>query len=381
MTRQRADSPGLVLGIESSCDETAAAVVDASVSLESPRVLSDVVASQASVHAPHGGVVPELASRQHLRDIQPVVERALAEAGVALDDLSGIAVTRGPGLIGPLLVGVSFAKALALGSGLPLAGVHHLAGHVRGAFLRGRDERDEDLASSPATEPAEPYLALVVSGGHTALYRVRREGALRHHDELARTLDDAAGEAYDKCGKLLGLGYPAGPVVDRLARGFTGEPVVFARARIKVDGGRGITRRAFSFSGIKTSVRQHAQRTSLAPLRSGEDPRSRPDIVAVLAGFQDAVVDMLVTSTVHVLRAEGLRHLVCVGGVSANSLLRDRLALACATEGVTLRVPPPRWSADNAAMIAAMGALSLAAGRVAGLDLEAEPGLALASAA
>ena len=371
--------PGLVLGIETSCDETAAAVVDASESLESPRVLSDVVASQVRLHAPHGGVVPEIASRQHLRDVRPVVEQALADAGVGLADLSGLAVTRGPGLIGPLLVGVSFAKSLALATGLPLAGVHHLAGHVRGAFLRGRD--DDDVATAAAREPAGPYLALVVSGGHTALYRVRRDGARRHHDLLARTLDDAAGEAYDKCGKLLGLGYPAGPVMDRLAAGFSGEPVHFPRARIKAGGGHGINWRAFSFSGIKTSVRQHVQTTGLAPLRDGEDPGARQDILSVLAGFQEAVVDMLVTPTLHVMRAEGLAFLVCAGGVSANSLLRVRLASACAAEGATFRVPPPRWSADNAAMIAAEGALVLAASGATGLDVEADPTLALGSAA
>src|SRR5436190_6048027 len=204
-------TPGLVLGIESSCDETAASIVDPRECLESPKVLSDVIASQVALHAPHGGVVPELASRQHLRDIRPVVEEALRRANVSVGDLSGIAVTAGPGLVGALLVGSSFAKSLALATGLPLVGVHHLEGHVRSAFLDGR-------------EPDEPYLALVVSGGHTSLFRVTRDGAKRRHDELARTLDDAAGEAFDKAGKLLGLGFPAGPVIDRPAQTFTGKP-------------------------------------------------------------------------------------------------------------------------------------------------------------
>lgn len=372
-------TPGLVLGIESSCDETAASVVDARESVESPRVLSDVVASQVHLHAPHGGVVPELASRQHLRDVRPVVEEALSKAGAGFGDLSGIAVTSGPGLVGALLVGVSFAKSLAMATGLPLVGVHHLAGHVRAAFLRDRGE--ELAAGAPFAEPAGPYLALVVSGGHTSLFRVVRDGAARRHEELARTLDDAAGEAYDKCGKLLGLGYPAGPRIDALARSFHGEPVEFPRARIKVDGGRGVTRRAFSFSGIKTSVRHLVTESGLAPLRAGEDPASRQDILAVLAGFQDAVVDMLVRSTMHVMKAEGLTHVVAVGGVSANSLLRSRLAEACADAGAVLRIPSPRWSTDNAAMIAAEGALQLAAGRRSDLELHADPGLQLGSVA
>lgn len=367
----------LILGIESSCDETAAAVVDASESVESPVVLSDIIASQAALHAPHGGVVPELASRQHLRDVRPVIEEALALAGCELRDLSGIGVTQGPGLIGALLVGVSFAKSLALATGLPLVGVHHLAGHVRAAFLRlpGED------ADSPSREPSDPYLALVVSGGHTSLYRVTREGFARRHEELARTLDDAAGEAYDKCGKMLGLGYPAGPRIDRLARTFQGVPTAFPRARIKVDGGRGVTRRAFSFSGIKTSVRQLVMAQGLEPLAPGEDPSAREDLLAVLSGFQEAVVDMIVSSTLHVLKAEGLRHLVAVGGVSANSLLRERLAEACAQAGARLRIPAPRWSTDNAAMIASSAALSLAAGRRDDLSLKADPALRLVDAA
>lgn len=361
-------TPGLVLGIESSCDETAAAVVDATGSVESPKVLSDVIASQVELHAPHGGVVPELASRQHLRDMRPVVEEAMLRAGASMGDVAGIAVTSGPGLVGPLLVGTSFAKSLALATGLPIVGVHHLEGHVRAAFLE-------------KPEPSAAYLALVVSGGHTSLFRVAREGFVRRYDELARTLDDAAGEAFDKAGKLLGLGYPAGPTIDRLARSFTGEPVVFPRARIKVDGGRGVTRRAFSFSGIKTSVRVHARDAGLKPLAPGEDPAERPDLLAVLAGFQDAVVDMLVGPTMHVLREEGLSRLVAVGGVSANSLLRKKLEIACREAGIELLVPSPRWSTDNAAMIAATGALHLAAGRRSALSLTADPALRIGDAA
>jgi N6-L-threonylcarbamoyladenine synthase len=365
--------PGLVLGIESSCDETAAAVIDCRESVESPRVLSDVIASQVQLHAPNGGVVPEVACRQHLKDMGPVVSEALERADVVLGDLSGIAVTAGPGLVGALLVGTSYAKSLALAADVPLAGVHHLAGHVRAAFLR---TRDQPLEAAPH-EPEDAYLALVVSGGHTSLFRVTRDGGSRRYDELARTLDDAAGEAFDKAGKLLGLGYPAGPRIDRLVGAYKGDRVYFPRARIKVDGGRSVTRRAFSFSGIKTSVRHHARQSGMPPLSPGERAEEREDLLATLAGFQDAVVDMLVTPTIHVLREERLSFLVAVGGVSANSQLRAELAAACAREGVELRIPPPRWSTDNAAMIAAQGALELAAGRHATLALNADPALAL----
>jgi N6-L-threonylcarbamoyladenine synthase len=364
MTGHHDWTPGPVLGIETSCDETAAAVLDPTAE---SRVLSDVIASQVRLHAPHGGIVPELASRQHLRDVRPVVEAALSEAGVTLDELAGVAVTAGPGLVGALLVGVSFAKSLALARGLPLAAVHHLEGHVRSAFL-------------DHPEPDEPYLALVVSGGHSALFRVTRDGPRRRHEELARTLDDAAGEAYDKVGKLLGFDYPAGPVVDRLARSFEGEPVAFPRARIKVDGGRTVTKRGFSFSGIKTSVRQHVVQEGVPALREGEDPASRDDILAILAGFQDAVVDMLVGPTLHVAREERLRHVIAVGGVSANSLLREQLKARCAAEGIDLVIPRPKWSTDNAAMIADAGALHLMAGRLAGAELTADPRLALEAA-
>ena len=349
---------GPVLGIESSCDETAAAVYEPrwrELSLEH-GVLSDCIASQVKLHAPHGGVVPELASRQHLRDVQPVVREALERAGLRLDGLAGIAVTHGPGLVGALLVGVCFAKSLALATGKPFVGVHHLEGHVRSAFL----EHDE---------PEAPYLALVVSGGHSSLYRVEREGAERRHRLLARTLDDAAGEAYDKVGKMMGLDYPAGPAIDRAARSFSGQGVPFKRARIKVDGGRGVTHRAFSFSGIKTAVRQHLQREGLEPLREGESLEGRADLLAVLAGFQETVVDMLVRPSLRIAAEESLEHLAVVGGVSANSRLRERLESECAKAGLQLIVPRPRWSTDNAAMIAAAGALHLQAGRRAGLEL------------
>ena len=357
---------GPVLGIETSCDETAAAIVEPrwrELGLPSP-VLSDVIASQAQLHAPHGGVVPELASRQHLADIRVVVEEALQRAGLRQGELAGVAVTHGPGLVGALLVGVSFAKSLALALEIPLVGVHHLEGHVRAAFLE-------------AEEPLEPYLALVVSGGHTALYRVTRAGSERHHEELARTLDDAVGEAFDKVGKLLGLPYPAGPVIDRACRAWTGPVVPFPQARIKVDGGRGVTLRAFSFSGLKTSVRHHVQSEGIERLSPDQHLASRPDVLAVLAGFQETAVSMLVKPTLRVLEEEGLTDLVVVGGVAANSVLRRRLTETCAARGVRVILPSPRWSTDNAAMIAAAGALRLEAGHRSGLDLSAEPTLAL----
>ncbi len=359
-------TPGPVLGIESSCDETAAAVFEPrwrELSLEH-GVLSDVIASQVKLHAPHGGIVPELASRQHLRDIRRVVEESLERAGLGLTDLAGLAVTAGPGLVGALLVGVSFTKSLQLATGLPLAGVHHLEGHVRSAFLE-------------CDEPEQAYLALVVSGGHSSLYRVERDGGERRYLQLAKTLDDAAGEAYDKVGKLMGLDYPAGPRIDRAVSVFTGERVPFKRARIKVDGGRGVTHRAFSFSGIKTAVRQHLQREGLPALAPGESLEDRDDLLSVLAGFQATVVDMLVLPTMKIAREESLSHLVVVGGVSANTHLRARLVEHCDAAGIELILPRPRWSTDNAAMIAATGALHLAAGRRAALELRADPALKL----
>jgi len=353
---------GPVLGIETSCDETAAGVVD--LARRSGPVLADVVASQVALHAPHGGVVPEMASRQHLVDLPVVVDRALAEAGLDVDGLGGVAVTVGPGLVGALLVGLSYAKSLALAADLPLIGVHHLDGHVRAAFLE-------------AEEPAGDYLALVVSGGHASLFRVVAGHAVPWYRLLARTLDDAPGEAFDKVGKLLGLPYPSGAAIDRLVLEVPVQPVSFPRARIKSDGGRGVTHRAFSFSGLKTSVRHHVEQVGLQPLGPGEDPRDRPDVVAVLAGFQEAVVDMLVGPTLRILGEEGLDALVVVGGVSANTLLRRRFAEACAARGARIVIPAPRWSTDNAAMIAAAGALRLAAGEHSGLDLNADPALAL----
>jgi N6-L-threonylcarbamoyladenine synthase len=333
----------VVLGVESSCDETAAAVV-----ADGRRILSSVVASQDDVHAPYGGVVPELASRRHLEVIVPVIERALGEARVRLDELDGIAVTHGPGLVGSLLVGTSLAKALAWAHRLPLVGVNHLEGHIYASFL----------TDAP---PTYPFLALVVSGGHTALYHAR---APREYALLGQTRDDAAGEAFDKVAKLLGLGFPGGPIVQRTAESGDAGAIAFPRSRMS-DGARD-----FSFSGIKTSVSLYVKRHG--PLSAGQT-------ADVAASFQAAVVRMLVRRTMRACQETGVTRVVLTGGVAANKPLREALAAEAATAGVRLHVPPPRLCTDNAAMIAAAGSDRLAAGERAPLDLNAVPDLALAS--
>ncbi len=333
----------IVLGIESSCDETAAAVL-----ADGRRVLSNVVASQDDVHRPYGGVVPELASRRHLEVIVPVVERALAEAGVRLGDLDGIAVTQGPGLVGSLLVGTSMAKSLAYVQGVPLVGVNHLEGHIYAAFL--------------TDEPPEfPFLALVVSGGHTALYHAR---APRGYTLVGQTRDDAAGEAFDKVAKLLGLGFPGGPIVQRTAEG--GDPTAIAFPPVKFTDGA----RDFSFSGVKTAVSLYVKRHA---------PLSGPQVADVAASFQAAVVRALVRRTIEAARDLGVRRVVLTGGVAANGPLRAALAAEAAAHGFTLHVPPPRLCTDNAAMITAAGSDRLAAGERAPLTMNAIPDLPLAS--
>jgi N6-L-threonylcarbamoyladenine synthase len=332
----------LVLGIESSCDETAAAVL-----ADGRRVLSNVVASQDDVHAPYGGVVPELASRRHIEAIVPVVDRALTEAGVGLGDLDGIAVTYGPGLVGSLLVGCSMAKALAWVHGLPLVGVNHLEGHIYAAFLT------ED-------PPEHPFIALVVSGGHTALYHAPEPLAYRR---LGQTRDDAAGEAFDKVAKLLGLGFPGGPIIQRTAERGNPRAIEFPLAQI-TDGARD-----FSFSGIKTSVSLYVKR---------HGPLDEAHVADVAASFQAAVVKMLVRRTVRAALQVGVKRVVLTGGVAANGPLRAALAAAAADHGIRLHIPPPRLCTDNAAMITAAGAARLAAGERAPLTLNAQPDLALA---
>ncbi|MGK4006739.1 tRNA (adenosine(37)-N6)-threonylcarbamoyltransferase complex transferase subunit TsaD [Sorangium sp. So ce1036] len=339
-----------VLGIETSCDETAAAVVT-----EGGDVLSDVVRSQVALHAPYGGVVPEVAARDHARAVVPVVREALSRAGVTAADLDGVAVTSRPGLAGALLVGLQAAKGLAWAAGKPLVGVDHLVGHLLAVFLR--------RGGAPAERPAFPYVALLASGGHTAIYRVDGPslGAIR---ELGATRDDAAGEAFDKVAKLLGLGYPGGPVVDRLAEG--GDA---AAAKDAVP--RPMARKdslEFSFSGVKTAVARHVAR------------RGRPEGQALrdlCAAFQGAVVDALVQKTVRAARAEGVERVVLAGGVAANRGLRARMAAACARRDLALFIPPFASCTDNGAMIAYAGALRLAAGERDALDLAPETRTAL----
>jgi N6-L-threonylcarbamoyladenine synthase len=333
----------IVLGIESSCDETAAAVLE-----DGRRVRSSIVASQDAVHAPYGGVVPELASRRHLEVIVPVIERALAEGGVRLPDLDGIAVTHGPGLVGSLLVGCSFAKSLAYVHRLPLVGVNHLEGHIYAA----------SLTDDP---PEYPFLALVVSGGHTALYHAH---APLTYTLVGETRDDAAGEAFDKVAKLLGLGFPGGPLVERVARGGSPNAIPLPMAQM--------TDQApdFSFSGLKTAVSLHVKRNR---------PLTERDVADIAASFQAAAVKMLVRKTAKAAVRLGVTRVVLTGGVAANTALREGLAAAASDHGLRLHVPPRHLCTDNAAMIAAAGTARLLAGERAGMDLNAVPDLRLDS--
>jgi N6-L-threonylcarbamoyladenine synthase len=333
-----------ILGIETSCDETAAAVVE-----DRTRVLSNVVASSAELHRKYGGVVPELASRHQVEAIGPVVTEALERSGVGFEGIDAVAVTYGPGLVGSLLVGVCAAKAIAWQRGLPLLAVNHLEGHVRSCFL------EHDIAF--------PALALVVSGGHTHLYLCPEEGV---YLTLARTRDDAAGEAFDKVAKLLGLGYPGGPVVDRISEGADERALSFPRAVMKDHSSD------FSFSGLKSAVRRTVQARGLAP---GGEPT--PEVRDLVASFQRAVVEALVDTTVRVAAREGIRTVLVAGGVANNRRLRRGFDEAAREHGLAVRFPSPRYTTDNAAMIAAAGFLHLDRGRLAGLDLNADPNLKL----
>jgi len=322
-----------VLGIESSCDETAAAVVR-----EDGTVISDVVASQIAEHAPYGGVVPELASRAHLRAIVPVIDSAVAALPNGLDDVDAIAVTNGPGLVGALLVGLSAAKAIAWSRALPLVGVNHLDGHLLAVYL----QREGDDAAPP---PEMPYVALLASGGHTALYEVRSEEEILL---LGQTRDDAAGECFDKAAKLLGLGYPGGPVVDRLAA--KGDPSAIdfplpMPSRKSID---------FSFSGLKTAVAHHVKKHGV--------PKAEAARADVCASFQRAVVESLVRKSLRACEVTGVPRLVLTGGVAANRGLRARAASAAAEVDVSVHVPPFASCTDNAAMIAYAGARRLVRG-------------------
>jgi N6-L-threonylcarbamoyladenine synthase len=350
----------LVLAIESSCDETGIALVEGG-----RRILANVVASQVALHAATGGIVPEVAARAHLRWIVPVLDAAWQDAGLAWSDVDAVAVTYGPGLAGSLLVGLNFAKALAYVEGKPLIGVNHLDGHVEAAWLLDPGERERP-------EPDFPLVALVVSGGHTFLAEMRDHGSYRL---LGETVDDAAGEAFDKVGRLLGLPYPGGPAIMAAAAGATRRDLAFPRAWLgdSYD---------FSFSGLKTAARRiidAARRDAGLPL--DEQAAALPaDVVAELAwGFQDAVIDVLARKTARAARTIGARSIVVGGGVAANRVLAERLAAEAALLGLPLHIPRPGLCTDNGAMIGAAGARRFLAGARAGLDLDARPNLPLAA--
>ncbi len=325
-----------ILGIETSCDETAAAVVDSG-----RTVVSNVVASQVELHARFGGVVPEVASRQHILAITAVIRRALADAGAGPGDVDGIGVTCGPGLAGSLLVGVSAAKGLALAAGLPLWGVNHLEGHVYATWLEERD---------PAADPGFPLMCLVVSGGHTDLALMRGHGRF---ELVGRTRDDAAGEAFDKAARLLGLGYPGGPEIQRVAAGAEGTEEPFTRPRVKGS-------RDFSYSGLKTAVMQRARARGVAGGGGGEEaPERERTVREIAAAFQEAVVDSLTERTLAAADELGARGIVVCGGVAANAALRAEMARR---SPLPVLMPRPSLCTDNAAMIAAAAFHTVATG-------------------
>jgi N6-L-threonylcarbamoyladenine synthase len=350
----------LVLGIETSCDETAAAVVEAAAGAAPPwRLRASIVASQIDIHREWGGVVPELAARQHLRDICGTVERALDEAQLTWADIDAVAVTRGPGLIGSLLVGVSFAKSVAWAAGKPLVAVNHLAGHVESLWLQHG-------------ELPTPSVILVVSGGHTSLYLVIDPGEYRL---IGKTRDDAAGEAFDKVAKLLGLGYPGGPLIDRLAAGLAVDSALLPATRLTHPDRNAPSREYrfdFSFSGLKTAVLRHVRQrqATLATERLPDE-----DVGRLAAAFQARVVDTLVKRTFAAARWFNAASIGIAGGVSANSRLREVARARGERAGIPVFVPSLHLSTDNAAMIAAAGMRKLARGELAPPDLNAAASL------
>jgi N6-L-threonylcarbamoyladenine synthase len=346
-----------ILGIETSCDETAAAVVEETGDAAKPwAIRSNEIASQVPIHREWGGVVPELASRQHIRDICGVVERALEQADTRWTDLGAIAVTQGPGLVGSLLVGVSFAKSAAVAANLPLVAVHHLAGHIESLVLQNG-------------EMPLPAVVLVVSGGHTSLYLIERAG---RYELLSRTRDDAAGEAYDKVAKLLGLGYPGGPVIDRLAKQGNDRAVHLPTTRLTHADRNAPELKGdldFSFSGLKTAVLRH--------VRGHEGPFADGEIADIAASFQRIVVTVLIERLFDAARRFGAKSVGIAGGVSANSRLREELQARGTAREIPTFLPSLKLSTDNAAMIAAAGLRKFRAGVTSPLDINADAALPL----
>jgi N6-L-threonylcarbamoyladenine synthase len=313
----------LVLAIETSCDDTGVAVVE-----DGRRILSNIVSSQIPIHKKYGGVVPELASRKHIESIVPMVTEALNQAEAKLEDIGGIAVTHGPGLVGSLLVGLSFAKSLSFATGIPLIGINHIEGHLSAIFLE-------------KAPPKFPFIGLVVSGGHTSLYRVDGYGKLKR---LGQTRDDAAGEAFDKVAKLLGLGYPGGPIIDELSLKGDAKAIRFPRPSLSKNSFD------FSFSGLKTSVVHYVKANPEPPTGYPED-RLR-DLVS---SFQEAVVDVLVKKTLQLARHEELKKVVLCGGVAANRRLRERMKEEASQDKIKVFIPRPSFCTDNAAMVGVVG--------------------------